>query len=1198
MGNKLYASVLKKAFFGAIVALLAIAGNTGLHEPRAASAAAGDIAAVFGTVLKVDPPVISLATDNAVLKMSVNSATTIKLGEVPATVNDIAVGDRIAATAIEQAGGVLLAQSILVRPRDGIQVRHLVGIVIASGDGKATVLDRDRNSVTFFLPPGVALPALGDAITVVTRRDPISGRTEAQATERAQNVIDRIANQLDILQDQLEVEAIEKAVRLRELLQEDTQKHLSALAEAAGKVKSNDGRVSEKVRDGAAELLEAARARYAESAAKHGVEIGDIQVEGTIAAVFEASVTLRLRGGGEVDFAIDGKTRIMVDGSENATVADLDVGMYAVVGFDPEGDPNAPVARKIKASEPKLGSDIAANLEISGLAQFDGVISHVELETALDDIKAVVIVVNDDRGARVVVKAAVDTEITVNGVATTAASLKPGLRATVSLREGLVARSIRAYSPDEGQRAIEGEIRKVDIENGVVLIAPAKGQPVAVSLGNESKIERDGHAAGLADVQVNDLVLGGSRYHKATGEIVRLVLRSPRLTIEGSISGISLEEHAVSLRPRNGDPVRLLVVNETEIYVKGGEPLKFSDLKPGLQVVASWRAALIDGVVRNQATSIVVIRSEFETVKGVVAKVDAGAGALVIETDAGVLVEVHLPGGDRKASLVKNGRSIDSLRPVEPGDEVHKAAYVADRGTLTSLVVVTPAAVNVRGQLTGVDPVAGVIKLAIGKDKTLSLAITARSVFTFQGEAVPLDRIAGHPRVALVALYVVKGAPAGTDGTLLTAEVVILGEPEKPVAAPTPVRVETVVTGVVRVIEGDVWVINDVKFKVVRGTTKIDGKGVVGAVAKANLVGERGGELIATQIFVREAPQAVATATPKPAPAKTPDATPQVTVITGTIQRIDGDIWIVRDTAFVRTARTVVKGEIRVGAAVKMVVRKADDGSIVIVEATVAAVDGTGGPNAGDKPPVTATPAAADEQTLDGKIEKVDGDVLVINGLRVLVVPHVLERREVGLRIKCVVKRTERAVLEAVRCVVVTQPEKTPTPVVAVPVFKTVTGLLTSIDTAARVLVIDGVKYAVAGDARIDGRPAAGARVKALVRVDGNTLVVVAATIYVEASATGTTVKPTAVPVSTITIVKTPQAEIRTLTGVISAIDGRVWVVDGRKLLLTDASKVDGRPVVGAQAKVQVRIDGDTWTVLMAVVTAAPTVAPGATVRP
>jgi hypothetical protein len=86
--------------------------------------------------------------------------------------------------------------------------------------------------------------------------------------------------------------------------------------------------------------------------------------------------------------------------------------------------------------------------------------------------------------------------------------------------------------------------------------------------------------------------------------------------------------------------------------------------------------------------------------------------------------------------------------------------------------------------------------------------------------------------------------------------------------------------------------------------------------------------------------------------------------------------------------------------------------------------------------------------------------------------------------------------------------------------------------------------------------------------------------------------------VSTITIVKTPQAEIRTLTGVISAIDGRVWVVDGRKLLLTDASKVDGRPVVGAQAKVQVRIDGDTWTVLMAVVTAAPTVAPGATVRP
>jgi hypothetical protein len=319
-------------------------------------------------------------------------------------------------------------------------------------------------------------------------------------------------------------------------------------------------------------------------------------------------------------------------------------------------------------------------------------------------------------------------------------------------------------------------------------------------------------------------------------------------------------------------------------------------------------------------------------------------------------------------------------------------------------------------------------------------------------------------------------------------------------------------TGVISAIEGDVWVINDVKFKVVRGTTKIDGAAEVGAVAKARLVGQRGGELVAVAITVRKAPSKDGASPVRPGsgeakpvlPGGASAAAAEVLVITGTIQKIERDVWTVREHEFVRNARSTVHGDPKVGAVVKMTVRRAEDGKFVILEARVASIDAssTGG---GDKPAVVATPVlAAGEQVLEGAIEKVDGDVLVVNGLRVLVVPHILEKREVGLKVKCAVRRTERAVLEAVRCVVVGVAEKAPAPTQApaVPEFKTVTGVITGLGDGGRVWLIDGRKVAVAADARIDGRPVAGAKVKALVRLDGDVFVVVAASIALEATAT------------------------------------------------------------------------------------------------
>ena len=138
-----------KTAIEAAVAVVAILAAVLFFASRPAQAAAGDIAAVFGTVLNVEAPFVLLATDDDVVKMSVDDETVIKIGDISAGIDDIATGDRIAATAIEQPDGALLGKNILVRPSEGIQVRHVVGIVIASGDGKTTILDRDGNTVTF-----------------------------------------------------------------------------------------------------------------------------------------------------------------------------------------------------------------------------------------------------------------------------------------------------------------------------------------------------------------------------------------------------------------------------------------------------------------------------------------------------------------------------------------------------------------------------------------------------------------------------------------------------------------------------------------------------------------------------------------------------------------------------------------------------------------------------------------------------------------------------------------------------------------------------------------------------------------------------------------------------------------------------------------------------------------------------------------
>lgn len=1122
---------------GAIAAALALSLSL-LLPARSVSAAAGDIAAVFGSVLAVDAQVISLATDAAVVKMRVDSETGVRIGDVEGSVTDIEIGDRVAATAVEGSGGVLLAKNILVRPKTGVQIKHVVGVVVGRDTGRATVLDRDGNTVTFDLPAGARVPDVGEAITAVTRRDTATGRIEAKATERAEETVQRIEDHLDALRDRLEVESIRKAEQLRQLLQEETQRHLGALAEIAGKISSDSDKLAAAVRDDARAKLEEAREKYIETARKRGLEIGNVQVEGSIVAVSEGSFTLNLRGGGQAVFLVNSGTRVVADGVET-DASGIVAGAAAVVEFESELDAARPVALRVKVSAPKLSADAAANLKISAVSLVDGVITRVDSPSGLDNVIAIVIVVSDESGPAVAIKSVAATRITLNGKKADVQDLKAGLRASVSFDQNLQASAIRAYAQDANQRAIEGVLRKIDFTNRVVAIAPPKGDIVVVSVDDDAQIEKDGNVEATFELlEVNDFVLAGSRFDRTTGEVVRLIVRSPNFQAEGVISGVSREDRVVTIRPREGDSFKLLVTGESEIVARAGGAIGLASLAAGQQVQVAWRVDVVGGATRNTLVRMMVFQSEIESIQGKVVRVDPDAGVLVIEAAGGRNVELRLPDAGQKVELSKNGHQIDSLRPILPGDEVHKAVYAPPRNLIRSLVVLSPSAVQTRGQLKSVDASAGLLELAVSNEKTLKLAITSDSVLTFKGERVQFERLAGHKQIALVVLYIVSARP-GIDGVILAAEAVLLGQTDVDTAKPTPApqRVEVTAVGTIRAIEGSVWVINDTKFVVVEGRTRIGGTPAVGALAKAALVGERGGTLTAVEIQVGEAPA-------RPDPQLRPTATatggtgnvgqPAVVTFTGVIQELDQRVWVVLNQKFLLTADSIVHGTPKAGATVKMAVRRANDGTLTVVEARIAEIQVL---PVTDREPPTRVPEPVREEVLEGLIQQVEGDVIVLNGIKVSLLPNVLDRVERGMSVKCAVRKTDRGTVEATRCVVVPAPNpqqtRTPVPTINNP-EEVVEGVIEAVD--GNVMALNGIKVFILPNAL--EKAERGMRVRCVVRkTDRGTI---------EASRCAVvTPAPSQRPAPTVTTVRE-----QTIDGLVQEVSGDVIVLGGTKVVL------------------------------------------------
>ena len=154
--------------------------------------------------------------------------------------------------------------------------------------------------------------------------------------------------------------------------------------------------------------------------------------------------------------------------------------------------------------------------------------------------------------------------------------------------------------------SIMGTIRGIDetsMENGQVTIFSDRSDVFTVSLNEATQITRQGQTVAADEIAVGQRVVNGT-YDPISGEAITLMLEPSRTQkVSGEITAVDEDRMAVTITPRRGDPVELLVLESTpaRITLRGNPSPRFGDLQIGNQV----RIALYDPE-NSQAYRLVV----------------------------------------------------------------------------------------------------------------------------------------------------------------------------------------------------------------------------------------------------------------------------------------------------------------------------------------------------------------------------------------------------------------------------------------------------------------------------------------------------------------------------------------------------------------------------------------------------------------
>jgi hypothetical protein len=923
--------------FGVLAIVLMVFATfvIGISTARAQEpgAGVGPLEAVFGTVVEIGENTLTIATDDAITVINVDDNTILRVDEDTVDLDAIAIGDALAATVSVLDNGSLLAHKILVRP-DNNAARsfiHVVGVVTGVEDGTFTLTDVDGGTVTLDLPAGVAPPEIGDALTTVAKRDRVTDRLAAHALEKVEAIIDRLEAALERAEEAVARAGNEtsqaRLIDLKQRIEDNASRHLGLIDQV--KTTAVDAVTSALDRK-----FDEAQRRYEGVADRTGVKRPVVEVKGVVREVTDGEIVIGLPNGGEIRISLDSDVATEDLDGDDTDVSQFVTGTDVVIKYRrTTGEGRA--ASSVKELEPKLSRQEEARINAESEREFSGIITSVQRPSAdeLVDAIAIVIIANENVGRKIVVRVTRTTEIKVNDQGAGVDGLSPGMFAKVELLSGLVASEIKAHDVRAEEQEIRGVVRKVDPLSGVIAIITGDRERGLIELHVDdfTLIEKDGVHASLVDVVPGDLVRDESRFRIRDRVMTRLVLRSQtEFRISGVIAGVDRAESSVTVITDDGSTIRFNVSANTRIQGQHGEDFRLSEIMPGFRLVeARIETVTINGLTRHVATRMVVGVPELTTARGEVIRVVPASGNITIRTTNGHELALSLPDNGR-FTIVKDGEQRDSLRGIESGDLVHSVTFQPLNNTIVKMEIVTQGGTAVRGTIVGVGAEGNRIKIETASGDSLELVANGDSDLRMNGEQIrSLGRLSEGDEV-VYALFVRRSV----GNVILRLEAIsgrqISNTDVRPERDDRP-SVEFRIKGVIVVIEGDTWLVGDTKFLVNRGTEFHGDTPVAGAVAAVVLVQEAREAPIAVRVGVDAPERREITPRAQQEPAR---ETRRLTV-TGLIEKIDGERWMVGGVEFTINRQTEIVGEPEIGARAGVVVFKLSDGGLVALQISV-----------------------------------------------------------------------------------------------------------------------------------------------------------------------------------------------------------------------------------------------------------------------
>ena len=867
-----------------------------------------DIEAVFGTAVEVRPPsAIVVASKSGLVTLNFTRQSQLKIGSNSSEVEDVGEGDRIVSTAIRNADDELESLRTLVRVANEQPItKHVVGVVTGGSEGEILIQSRTGGVVDVLIPAGIDAPLLGDGITMVARLDRSSGILTAVGFELTSRTVERIQDAKNDALDEAESE------RLSEIAIDARSKHLSALDDAARAIQRllESDLADKSTLQQAQSQLEEIQRRFTElyeiyelAARNRGEEQPFLRISGGLVDEITASTftIVPKSGEGTYPFSVEFKydllettvklPQIMLDDissdSSNPLVLSdvstlIDPGSELDVKYVIEGDKRRAVSIEVKPI--RLVEELEAVLEHESRRAFHGLITLVEIDESLADAQGIVIASNDKKALKAAAKVTNQTEITLDGRDALITDLNAGQSVDIQFESvdadsipditgsdiTLRALAIRSRSSAPVQEDyISGIVDSIDFEEPSVFILPTDGDVIELRAGNQAPIVRDGRSATIEDVQVGDLVVTATRTDSQASEFTSLiVVERKNVKFSGIITGIGLAPKRLHVTSDTGQVFNVLVRDETWLVVDD-KRVQFESLTTGMNINnGTYSVTGRDGTFYNVATTVSIASPKVIKASGIITSINVVEGTLTVlsgQSTETKVINLHLPDVPLGENLIKDGREIRSLLKVELGDWVDIVFYVLETGEIQKLSVVSDNFIQARGAVVEVPENKRFIVVDVANGERFDLWVGPDSILKLNGRKIDslsqlndlidndIDNRETSHAVVTEVLFI-RDSLESHLGVIISIQIQVALDSEiySNATNKRDVLIETMVSGVVEVVDGNRWVVDGQVFRVNEDTKYDGGVPKMGEVVFAVLVSRTLGDYVAKTIIISQ----------------------------------------------------------------------------------------------------------------------------------------------------------------------------------------------------------------------------------------------------------------------------------------------------------------------------------------------------------